>query len=484
MRQTEATESGMKDAGGDDRPRVLLVDDDQDMLGMLVRLIGRNLGDCWIRTEASGEAALSLLDEWRPEVLVTDIKMPGIDGMELLARARKRDAELSVIMMTGYGNVELAVQALQAGAYDFIEKPFDKDRIVHSLGRCLERVRLIRENRHLQKRLDEPAGFAGFDGNSSRMRAVFELIRKVADTDVTVLVRGESGTGKELAARALHSLSSRASRRMITVNCPALPAEILESELFGHARGAFTGASQDKKGLFLEADGSTLLLDEIGDLPPALQTKLLRVLQEKEIMPLGQTRSIPVDVRVVASTNQDLEAKIRQGLFREDLFYRLNVVTITMPSLAERPEDIPVLAGSFLQRYAAEHHRSGLRFSPEAERFLLQRSWKGNVRELQNAVKRAVLLASEEVLNPADLGAMDGPAHQSLPFPASDVSLHYNEAKRQLVEQFSLDYLRQALGRHNGNVTLAAQASGMGRQSFQRLLRHYGLDAERYRLGE
>lgn len=463
-------------------PRVLLVDDDADMLIMLTRLLRRKC-DCLVETAASGETALAMLTEWRPDVVVTDVKMPGLGGLELLARVKELVPTTAVIVMTGYGNVELAVQALKAGAYDFIEKPFDKERIVHSLERCLERVRLLRKNQQLEKQLAGKTTFSGFQGRSARMQEVFALIKKVADTDVTVLVRGESGTGKELAARALHVLSRRGGRPMVTVNCPALPEQILESELFGYAKGAFTGAVQDKKGLFLTADGSTLLLDEIGDLPLSLQTKLLRVLQEKEIMPLGQTRSIRVDVRVVASTNQDLEAKIRQGLFREDLFYRLNVVTVEMPSLRERPEDIPLLAAHFLEEYAAEYHHGALALAPEAEQLLLQRPWPGNVRELQNVVKRAVLLASGPTIGPADLGAAPVFGGNGHSLPLSLHHLDYNAAKQEMLSRFTRDYLAEALRRKNGNVTAAAQASGIGRQAFQRLLRRFGLEAESFRPG-
>lgn len=470
----------MRDPAG--APRVLLVDDDTDMLAMLTRLLQRKCA-CQVETAVAGDRALAMIEEWRPDVVVTDIKMPGLDGMALLARVKASLPAVSVIVMTGYGNVELAVQALKAGAYDFIEKPFDKERIVHSLERCLERVRLLRKNQQLEAQLADKTSFAGFQGRSPRMQEVFALIKKVADTDVTVLVRGESGTGKELVARALHALSRRAGRPLVTVNCPALPEPILESELFGHAKGAFTGAVQEKKGLFQEADGSTLLLDEIGDLPPALQTKLLRVLQEKEIMPLGQTRTMAVDVRVVASTNQDLEAKIRQGCFREDLFYRLNVVTVEMPPLRERPEDIPLLARHFLAKYAAEYGRGDLGLAPEAEQLLLQRPWPGNVRELQNVMKRAVLLAAGSTIGPADLsdGPSAAPANGQMRLP----SLHhlpYGAAKHELLAQFSRDYLEQALRATHGNVTAAAQASGIGRQAFQRLLRRFGLDAESFRL--
>jgi len=464
-----------------EKPRVLIVDDDRDMLQMLVRLIERRC-DCVISTAETGDGAWALLESFAPDVVITDIRMPGLDGMDLLEKVVAREPGISVIIMTGFGNVELAVQALQRGAYDFIEKPFDKDRIIHSLGRCLERVRLLQENRCLQETLKGKKSFAGFEGCSSRLREVFDLIGKVADTDVTVLIRGESGTGKELAARALHALSRRAARCMVTVNCPALPVDILESELFGYVRGAFTGAVQDKKGLFFEADGSTLLLDEIGDLPIHLQTKLLRVLQEKEIMPLGQTRSIPVNVRVLASTNQDLEAKIHMGQFREDLFYRLNVVTVTMPSLADRPEDIPLLAGCFLKQYCAEYSRSGLFLAPEAERDLMRRPWKGNVRELQNVLKRAVLLAAGPEITLADLGTPHVPGEGlDAALPEAIRHLGYNEAKDEVLSRFSRAYLANSLKKSGGNVTAAAHASGLGRQAFQRLLRRAGLVAEEFR---
>ncbi len=267
---------------------------------------------------------------------------------------------------------------------------------------------------------------------------------------------------------------------MVVVNCPALPEQILESELFGYNRGAFTGAHRDKRGLFVEAHGSTILLDEIGDLPLALQTKLLRVLQEKEIRPLGATASRRVDVRVLAATNQDLEEKIRQGLFRDDLFYRLNVVTVTMPPLREIPEDIPALAQHFLKRFAGEHHREGLALSPDAEAVLLRDGWPGNVRELQNVIRRAVLLASGPSITPADLGR-PAPGGNACPDLADLRQLPFNEAKRRLIERFSADYLIHALEQHQGNVSAAARACGLGRQTLQRLLRQYRIGAHRFR---
>ncbi|MGV1097897.1 sigma-54-dependent transcriptional regulator [Thiovibrio sp. JS02] len=486
-KDTAATFSAQKTAlpppGG--ATHVLIVDDDTDMTLMLKRVVERKCG-CEVRLADSGEAALEHLRGWRPDVVLTDIKMPGLDGISLLRRAKELDPTISVILMTGYATLELAMEGLKEGAYDFFEKPFDNEHLAHAIQRAQERVCLLRENRKLAEELKGGGCQQGFVGQSPLLREAFTLIRKVADTDVTVLIRGESGTGKELAAKALHALSSRNKRQMVTINCPALPEHILESELFGYAKGAFTGASQDKKGLFLEADGSTILLDEIGDISGALQTKLLRVLQEKEIRPLGQTRSIRVDVRVLASTNQNLEEKIRQGLFREDLFYRLNVMTIHMPSLAEIPEDIPLLAQHFLKLYADAYGKNPFTLTPEAQQHLLKQPWPGNVRELQNTVKRAVLLADGPQITRDDLCRIspgNGDLKATGRQPAQFLHLPYNRAKQELVNSFSRDYLANALRKTKGNVTAAADASGIGRQAFQRLLRRFGLEAEIFRNG-
>ncbi len=462
-------------------PKILLVDDEPAMLDMLKRVILRKC-PCKLKVTTSGIQAISILKEWSPDVLITDIKMPDLDGLELLRRVKEFDESVSVIIMTGYGTIEIAVEALKEGAYDFFQKPFDNDRLVHTIKRSLERTRLLRENRRLQERIEGQTSFHGIVGRSQKLRNVIDLISKVADTDVTVLIRGESGTGKELAARALHMMSSRSKRKMITINCPALPEHILESELFGYKKGAFTGAEHDKQGLFVAADGSTILLDEIGDIPIPIQTKLLRVLQEKEIRPLGQTRDIKVDVRVVASTNQDLESKIKEGLFREDLFYRLNVVTITMPSLAEIPEDIPILANHFLKLYSKEYNRTDLEFSPHALKCMMQRPWKGNVRELQNVIKKAVLLCTGSQISPSDLQVSDGNGDNANGITLPCLShLGYKEAKEEILTFFSRAYISQALKKSKGNVTLAAKNSGLERQALQRLMRRYGLNSSDFK---
>lgn len=461
--------------------RILVVDDDVLMLGMLKRILSKKFA-CEVVTAETPFDALRIMKDDPPSLIVADVRMPGLDGIELLRRVKEQDPTVSVILMSGFGTIEIAVEAMREGAYDFLPKPFNNDELVYTARRALERTDLLRENRVLHERLDGDLSVSPFVGRAKPLKETLDLIRRIADTDVTVLIRGESGTGKEIAARAIHDLSSRSSRKMIAVNCPALPEDILESELFGYVKGAFTGATSDKKGLFLEADGSTILLDEIGDMPVSLQTKLLRVLQEKEIRPLGSNQNIPVDVRVLASTNQDLETKISQGLFREDLFYRLNVVTVRMPSLAEIPEDIEPLARHFLRVYGREYGRKGLSFAPETISCLMRRHWKGNVRELQNVIKRAVLLASGHLITPGHLflseqGKGQGKENSSVCFGG----LKYNEAKEKVVESFSRAYISRALEKSLGNVTVAAQHSGLERQALQRLMRRYGIRSEDFR---
>lgn len=459
---------------------VLIVDDDLDMLSMLARIV-RKKCCCEVKTASSAEQGWEIMETWQPDVVLTDIKMPGMDGLAFLKKIKTGYPDKAVIMMSGYGTIDSAIAALKNGAYDFIQKPFDNEHLLHILQRCLEHLCLVEKNLHLQSRLAEREAFPGFIGASPKIKEVANLIHRLADADVTVLIRGESGTGKELAAKALHGLSRRRKKPMITVNCPALPEQILESELFGYARGAFSGATHDKKGLFLEADGSTLLLDEIGDLPLSLQTKLLRVLQEKEIMPLGQTKSLKIDVRVLASTNQDLEEKIRRGLFREDLFYRLNVVTVTMPSLRERSEDIPALAQYFLASFAKEQGRADLAFASGAIPALVRRAWKGNVRELQNVIKRAVLLTDGSQVSAGQLAGAESETLPVGPFAGKLCSLRYNLAKQQVVDEFTTSYLSNCLHEHRGNITAAAEASGMNRQALQKLMRRHGLKAEKFR---
>ncbi len=462
------------------QPKILVVDDEPHMTRMLARLF-RQIPHAKIETALSGEEALAKIEKFSPLVVVSDIKMAGIDGITLLKKIREFDSTISVILITGYGTIEMAVEALKLGAYDFIQKPFDSDRILHIVERALERTTLLRENERLKRKVITCAWERlGIVGESPAIQRVLDMVERVAQSDVTVLIRGESGTGKELIARAIHVLSERRDKELVTVNCPAVPEHILESELFGYVKGAFTGATTDKKGLFQVADGSTIFLDEIGDIPPNIQTKLLRVLQEKEIRPLGSTKTIPVDVRVIASTNQDLEAKIKAGLFREDLYYRLNVVTIYVPPLRERREDILPLAMYFLEKYAEEYGREGLNFSSEALEYLLRHPWKGNVRELQNVVRRAVLLSKGEVITPEDLAELTDSPLRTDPF-IDYFEKPYAEAKKELLNSFSRRYVENLLFKTGGNVTQAARLAGLERQAFQRLMRQFGVRSEDFR---
>lgn len=458
------------------RKLVMIVDDEPDMLSML-RLVLEKKCACQVISASSGLNALELLGDYTPDVVISDIKMPDLDGLQLLQKIHAHDQTISVIIMTGFGTIDMAVQAMQEGAYDFLQKPFDKDHIVRIVRNCLERTTLLRANRQLTEKLNDLTPPEGFIGQSAAQKRALDLLARIADTDATVLIRGESGTGKELAAKALHNLSDRRDKRMIVVNCPALPENVLESELFGYSKGAFTGAMQEKKGLFLEAHGSTLLLDEIADIPVQVQTKLLRVLQEKEIQPLGQNKTIKVDVRVVASTNQNLEEKIRTGEFRADLFYRLNVVSVVMPNLLEMREDVPLLVHHFLALYKRQYHREDLVVAAEVLRHLYQRPWPGNVRELQNTIKSLVLSAAGGKVSLADLGLPDHAGHVDQAGEGFEDlhTLPYNQAKAKIVRQFSDGYLRSLLLRNHGNVTNAAADCGLERQALQRIMRRYGI---------
>ncbi len=334
--------------------QLLIVDDEKDLLQGLKRMLAREFQHLDIHTRHDPAAALALVREKPLDLVLLDIQMPEIHGLELLKKMNSIDKNLTVIMMTGYGSIEVAVQAMKSGAYDFITKPFDKTILFRAVGKGLEHNHLLRENIKLRERICEKEPFANFVGQSAPMQRLYHGIRTTARTDYTVLILGESGTGKELTARAIHSLSKRRDNPLLMVNCPAIPEHLLESELFGHRKGAFTGAHRDQPGLFVEADKGTLCLDEIGDIPVAIQTKLLRVLQEQEIKPLDSSKTRSVDVRIIASTNRNLEEKIKDHSFREDLFYRLNVVSLQTPTLAEIREDIPLLIDHFTRQVCCE----------------------------------------------------------------------------------------------------------------------------------
>ncbi|MBI1734514.1 MAG: sigma-54-dependent Fis family transcriptional regulator [Candidatus Rokubacteria bacterium] len=410
-----------------------------------------------------GTAALDALRKSPVDLLIADLRMPGLDGLELMRAAKLVAPDTEVIVLTGHGTVEEAVEAMKEGAWDFLTKPFDRAPLVRAVRQALERRALILENRRLQGRVDELTGRGEILGTSAAICEVLRLIEQVAPTSATVLVQGESGTGKELVARALHQLSPRHDRPFIRVNCAALPDTLLESELFGHEKGAFTGAIGRRQGRFELADGGTLLLDEVGDLSPLAQAKVLRVLQEGEFETIGATRTLKVDVRVIAATNRDLASLVTEKKFREDLYYRLQVITIAVPPLRERRDDVPLLAQAFLGRYAARHRRPLEGFTEEALRRLLDYAWPGNVRELEHTVERAVVLARGPFVEVGDLPepiAQAAPSTRAVSIP---IGMPLEKVEQRLIEE--------TLRHTRGNKELAAKLLGIASRTIYRKLK-------------
>jgi DNA-binding NtrC family response regulator len=462
---------------------ILVVDDQPDFSAGLARLLRRGFPDRTVLVAAGGVQALDILGKVPVAVMISDLRMPGLSGQALLEQALALEPALTAVMLTAYGTVETAVQALKAGAYDFLTKPIDPDALYRSVGKCLERSRLLRENLQLRDLAARDGLRSRLIGESQAMRRLKDTIAAVAAADYTVLVRGESGTGKELVARTIHGLSRRSAARMVSVNCPAIPDQLLESELFGHVKGAFTGADRARKGLFLNAHRSTLFLDEIGDISPAVQTKLLRVIQEGEIRPVGTSEQIRVDVRILASTNQPLEDKLKDRSFREDLFYRLNVLTIHVPPLRERCEDVPLLASAFLHQTCLEMNAPAKDISPEALAYLSGRSWPGNVRELQNFVRRLTVFCPGERIDIPLVrlveGQCAGPAGPD-PGPAGGLGT-YREAKHHLLDDFTRRYVRSLLAQTGGNISEAARVSGLERVSLQKILKRLSIEAGEFK---
>jgi DNA-binding NtrC family response regulator len=459
---------------------LLIVDDEKDMLQLLKRSLEPDLS-CRVETAVSGETALKALDRTPFDLMLADIKMPGMDGMALLEIAKRKLPDLTVVMMTAFGDIETAVDAMRNGAYDFITKPFDHDALVLRLEKALERSTLLKENLRLQQECHPGRVFQNLVGQSSQMQRVYEFIEMVAKTDLTVLVTGESGTGKELVARAIHHMSQRSQAPFVAVNCPAVPENILESELFGYRRGAFTHASQNKIGLFQEAHKGSIFLDEIGDISPTMQTKLLRVLQEKEIKPLGDTKSIRVDTRIIASTNQNLQEKIKKGEFREDFYYRLNVLPIHVPPLRERRDDIPQIVNHLLQKHCAKLKQPPKKISPDLMEILVNRKWEGNVRQLENVILRGILYSSGEAIQPRDVGLKPAPPFQFCTEGTYFPDQPYKEAKELALRRFNACYVGTLLTQSKGNVTQAARRCGLERQALQQIIRRYAIKLDTFR---
>lgn len=458
---------------------ILIVDDEIDMLQLLKRSLEPDLA-CRIETATSGQEALRILFRKSFDLVLADIKMPGMDGLELLERIKADYPDLTVVMMTAFGGVETAVEAMRNGAYDFISKPFDHETILVRLEKALERSGLIKENVRLQMECHDRDAFQKMVGNSAVMNRLYQTIQMVANTDLTVLITGESGTGKELVARAVHNLSNRSQKAFVAVNCPTLPENILESELFGYKKGAFTHAAQDKIGLFQEAHRGSIFLDEIGDISPTIQTKLLRVLQEKEIKPLGDTKSIKVDARIIASTNQYLKEKIKSGEFREDFFYRLNVLPIKTPALREHPEDIPLIAGHLLEKHCVKMNKPFKGISADLMEVFMSRAWEGNVRELENALMQGILYSTADEIRPGDVDLSRSKQADSQ-LTTSFQDLPYKAAKELILKDFNHNYISFLLQANSGNVTRAARQCGLERQALQQIMRRYEIKADDYR---
>jgi two-component system, NtrC family, response regulator GlrR len=438
------------------QPRLLVVDDDTDML----RLLSMRLNSAGYRvsTAGSAESALAKLQIERPQLVLSDVRMPGQDGMALFSEIRLRHPSLPVILLTAHGTIPDAVEATARGVFSYLTKPYDAKVLLDKIAQALALGAPHSEGAHADEgwRRD-------IISRSGHMADLLAEARMVATSDASVLLRGDSGTGKELLAQAIHRASPRAQRPLMAVNCGAIPEALLESELFGHVKGAFTDAVANHKGLFQAADGGTLLLDEIGDMPPALQVKLLRVLQERTVRPVGSSQSHPVDVRIISATHRDLEAALAQGQFRQDLYYRLNVVTLTLPTLGERREDIPLLANHFLQRLTVKYGRRLSGFAPEALRALIAAPWPGNIRQLYNVVEQVCALAT----TPLVPLALVQRALRTPPIPV----LNYAEAK----QRFERDYLVGLLKLTDGNVADAARLAGRNRTEFYRLLQKHEL---------
>ena len=454
--------------------KVLVVDDDKIVLRAVSEILQRE----GYQVLAIDDAVEGLAASKDPtiDVAVLDIKMPNLSGLDLLKAVKQARPEVEVIMMTAFATVETAVEAVKAGAYDYLTKPFENiDDLSLTVAKAAERKALKDRTRVLEEQLTARDQFEELVGQSAQMRAIFKMVETVSYSSATILIQGESGTGKELVARAIHYRSPRKDRPFVAVNCSALTDTLLESELFGHIKGAFTGAISHKKGLFEAADGGTIFLDEIGDVPPATQVRLLRVLQEGEVKRVGANDTIKVDVRVIAASNVDLSKAKEQGKFREDLFYRLNVISIVLPPLRDRPEDVPLLAQHFLKLYAGKICKTVTGITPAAMEALTVNRWVGNVRELENVMERAVVLTSKEVVDLDDLppGFRDAPKGGGEVEVFSLAHLPYAQAKRLAMRAFERRYLSALLEKSKNNVSSAARAAGVDRSNFRRLLKQY-----------
>jgi DNA-binding NtrC family response regulator len=454
--------------------RILVVEDNDLARKQLQQVLQANR-QYQVDSASDGQKALAALEQQNYSLVLTDLRLPGFDGLELIRTIQERRLPVTAIVMTAFGSIDDAVQAIRLGAYDFLTKPIDIENLRLVMERALRERSLQDEVAYLRSQLQTDYAFQNVLSKNPRMHAIFELISNVGQTNTTVLIEGETGTGKEQVARAIHQASTNRSGPMVAVNCAALPETLLESELFGHEKGAFTSAVSQRKGRFEMAQKGTIFLDEVGDVPPAMQAKLLRVLQERRIERVGGSDSIEVDVRVVAATNRPLQRLVKQGKFREDLFYRLNVVRIELPPLRERTEDIPLLATYFIQKYARPGE-TAKPISSAAMQILMTYRWPGNIRELENVIERACVTSRENAIDAADLPpelAQPGPA--KLPFHVT-LERQLPELLREATASIEQQYLRKALRKARGNVVRAAKICGLSRRSVTAKISEYGID--------
>ncbi len=461
--------------------RILIVDDEKDMLALLRRIITEE-SEHEVSTQTDPAHALEVFKQQPFDLVITDLKMPKMDGIKVLESIKKINPDVSVVILTAFATIETAVEAIRKGAYDYITKPFRRERILLTVEKVMEWQGMVRENLSLRRALAEKDSFPLMVGSTPVMKELLERIRQVAPTMATVLITGASGTGKELVARAVHQHSLRAARKFITVNCTAIPEQVIESELFGHLKGSFTGAWKDKRGLVEEANEGTLFLDEIGDLNPNMQTKLLRLLQEGEYKPVGSVTTRKADIRFIAATNHNLRADISEKRFREDLYYRLNVIHIELPNLKDRKQDIPLLSYHFLQKYTQANQKEIQEISPEAMQALLGRDYPGNVRELENIIERGVIFCMSGSLSLKDLH-LEAEGESLYPQLGEDVArLSFKEAKDKMISLFHNQYIMALLRESGGNISKAADMAGIQRQYLHRLMKEAGIEAEQFKL--
>ena len=456
--------------------RILVVDDEEIVVLSCLRILGG--GDYTVDAARNGAEALQKIGSAPYDVIVLDIMMPQIDGLEVLQRVKEAHPDVEVVMVTGLSQIETAVRSMKLGAFDYLPKPFDPDELKLVVERALERRRLLQENVNLTTEAGSRYRFENIIGSSPRMQAMYRLVARCAPTSTTVLLTGESGTGKELVARAIHYNSLRKDQPFVTVDCTSLSENLLESELFGHVKGAFTGAVVSKRGLFEVANGGTLFLDEVANISLAIQAKLLRVIQEREFKAVGDTRTQSTDIRLIAATNRDLRAMVAEGGFRDDLFYRLNIFPIEIPPLRERREDIAALAVHFLKTFSAELGKEVNQISDGAMNVLLNHPWPGNVRELENTVHRAVILATDRVIRKAhlvNLVATSSVAAAEVPRTGDELKRIKKAAREKSVEHIEKAFVLEALRRNAWNVTRSAEETGMQRANFQALMKKHGI---------